>query len=401
MTIKNGMGVIPGFLFSGISLDGKRKNYGLIASANPKTIGTAAYTKNDLPAAPVIVSKEMDAYTSRKRAILVNSGQANALTGKKGIQDARRCLQELGRQLGIPVQTCYMASTGVIGRALNMKSMLKNMPDLVRNLSASGSDDFAEAILTTDTRPKSARIKFNLAGKRVTIAACVKGAGMIMPNMATMLCFTLTDAHITRGLLRKALRSAVEETFNSLSVDSDTSTNDSVFMLASGEAGNAIVRDKQSGNFFTFRKSLSELYQRLAWELISDAEGVTKKLFIHVRQAASVAKARAIAFSVANSPLVKTAFFGEQLNWGRIAMAVGKTMTGVKTEKLDIRINGYEIVEKGVPVYTQEVYKAAEKSLKREVINIEIKLNQGSAHKRVLATDLSLEYVKINANYIS
>ncbi|MCK5242094.1 bifunctional glutamate N-acetyltransferase/amino-acid acetyltransferase ArgJ [bacterium] len=400
MISKKGMSCVPGFKFSGIALEGKKKSYGLIYSESEHTLGAAVYTRNDIQAAPIYVSKEMDAKTESKRAILVNSGNANAFTGEQGLLDAGKSIEQLGKQLKIKPEECYVASTGVIGQTLPLDRILKKMPELIGNLAAKHDQAFAQAILTTDTRLKQAALTFEISGQKINLAGCVKGAGMIQPNMATMLCFVVTDAQISHKLLDKALRMAVDESFNVITVDGDTSTNDSVFILANGYASNMLI-EKENSDFSVFANRLKELLHYLAMEIIADAEGITKRIYIQVKKARDKEQAMKIAYAVANSPLVKTAFFGEQLNWGRIVMAVGKAMTGVEADKLDININEYEIVKRGEPQTKAEYYQQAEQSLKRKNIEVEIYLNLGNESKSVVTTDLSLEYIKINANYIS
>jgi glutamate N-acetyltransferase / amino-acid N-acetyltransferase len=400
MIDKKGLSAVSGYQFSGIAIEGKKKNYGLIYTDSEHSLGAAVYTRNDIQAAPVLLSKEMDSVTTTKRAILVNSGNANAFTGKQGVLDARKSIECLSEQLKIKPEECYLASTGVIGQKLPMDKMLGKMPELIKKKDTKQDLAFAQSIMTTDTKPKQASLTFELAGQKISLAGCVKGAGMIQPNMATMLCFVVTDAKIEHTLLKKALVMAVEDTFNSITVDSDTSTNDCVFLLANGYASNMPI-EQENSDFSVFVNRLRELLQHLAMELIADAEGITKKITIQVKQARDKEQATAIAYAVANSPLVKTAFFGEQLNWGRILMAVGKAMTGVDSEILDIKINGYEIVKQGEPQTEADYYQQAEQSLKREDVMIEIVLNQGVASKTVVTTDLSIEYIKINANYIS
>ncbi|MBN1596311.1 bifunctional glutamate N-acetyltransferase/amino-acid acetyltransferase ArgJ [candidate division FCPU426 bacterium] len=401
MIQKKGLGAVPGFRFAALALPDEKMKLGLLCSDQQNTIGAAVYTRNDIKAAPVRICQEMDAKTTCKRAILVNSGNANAFTGSQGLKDARRSCEVLGQALGIPPETCYMASTGVIGRPLNLDRMLANIPSLMRELAVDRDTAFADAILTTDKRVKQASVSFEQDGRKVSIAACIKGAGMIMPNLATMLCFTVTNAFLRPELLRAALQAAVEDSFNAITVDSDTSTNDSVFILANGEAGHPVITNMKSNGFQSFKGHLKNLYQHLSEELIRDAEGATKMIKILVTSAATPQQAAAVGLAVANSPLVKTAFFGEQLNWGRIAMAAGKVMANIEENKLDIKINRHFIVKKGEPLYHTDGYALAEKSLKNDTIIIEICINQGKAEKTIITSDFSIDYIKINANYIN
>ncbi|MCD4814254.1 bifunctional glutamate N-acetyltransferase/amino-acid acetyltransferase ArgJ [bacterium] len=400
MINKQGLRSVKGYQFSGIALGEGKRNFGLIFSSAAKTVGAAVYTKNDFKAAPVIVSRQMDAATPNKRAIIVNSGNANAFTGKQGIIDAKKELCELSQHLHIPESECYVASTGVIGQALSMDAIIGNTALLVSQLGAKEDKNFSTAILTTDTRIKQASVSFQLHGEKITIAACIKGAGMIMPNMATMLCFIVTDAAISQDLLKQALQRSVEDSYNCVTVDSDTSTNDTVFILANAAAGNPEIRTEDS-DFEIFYKHLHALNRYMARELIEDAEGRTKTISITVKNAPDREKAKRVAFSVANSPLVKTAFFGEQLNWGRIAMAIGKANIGIQPETLNVSINGHLIVINGEPQLNGKTYDQAEQSLKRDEIEIVIDLQTGEQSIEVLTCDFSIDYIKINADYIS
>ncbi|MEW6515904.1 MAG: bifunctional glutamate N-acetyltransferase/amino-acid acetyltransferase ArgJ [candidate division FCPU426 bacterium] len=393
------MSSVPGFRFAGVPLSGVKGRVGMLFSEEPDTAGAALYTQNDFKAAPVIVSQRQDQLSTRKRGILVNSGCANAFTGRGGYADADACLKAMARKLEVPAEECYIASTGVIGQRLEMGAMSKAIDELQLDEKPESALNFVHSILTTDTKPKIAVVDFILDGKTVHLAGCIKGAGMIQPNLATMLCFIITDVKIKQTLLRRSLASAAQETLNSITVDSDTSTNDTVFILANGRAGNAIISDEDE-RYQSFTKKLQELMQILALELIADAEGATKRLTVEVLGAKTSEAAHQAAFSIANSPLVKTAFFGEQLNWGRIVMAVGKTMIGADPETLDVAINAIPVVVKGEP-QNEEICRRAEATLKQKEISIQVNLNAGPASKRVWTCDYSLEYIKINANYIS
>ncbi len=398
MISQNGLSSVAGFQFAGLSLGGQKRNLGLVYATEPDTIGTAVYTRSDVVAAPVIVSQKMDQLGHGKRAVLINSGIANAFTGKQGLIDAEACINKVASYLGIAASQCYIGSTGVIGKKLNSEVIQGQLQTLVDSLTPDADLDFVEAIMTTDTRPKQASVSFQLNGKTVTIAACAKGSGMIMPNMATMLSVVLTDAAISFELLQQALRDAVADTFNCISVDGDTSTNDSVFLLANGLAGND--RIETAGNDYqTFYQHLQQLLEHMAKEIVNDGEGITKFITIDVLGTPERAKARAVAFSIANSPLVKTAFYGEDLNWGRILMAIGKAMTGMDCSILDIYINRYLVVKQGEPQLNEEEYQKAKQSLKNHAIDIVIDFNQGAQGIRVWTCDFSLEYVKINAHY--
>jgi glutamate N-acetyltransferase/amino-acid N-acetyltransferase len=398
MISNKGLSAVKGFKFAGIAPGGKKKSMGLLFSTEENTLGTAVYTRSDVKAAPVAISQKMDSLSKHKRAVLINSGIANAFTGKQGLIDAERCITELSKTLDIRPSECYIASTGVIGKTLDMDSILNNMGNLTTGMRDNGNDDFVEAIMTTDTRPKQASVTFPLGGKEVTIAACAKGSGMIMPDMATMLSVVITDAAISHELLAKALGKAIEDTFNCITVDGDTSTNDSVFLLANGLAGNeTIIRENE--DYKIFYQNLRLLLEHMAKQIVDDGEGITKFITIDITNTPSRELAKKVAFSIANSPLVKTAFYGQDLNWGRILMAVGKAMTKMDCSIIDVFINGYRIVNHGEPETETPEYDKARKSLKNREIGLKISFNQGDQGIRVWTCDFSLDYVKINAHY--
>ncbi|HEX2945172.1 MAG TPA: bifunctional glutamate N-acetyltransferase/amino-acid acetyltransferase ArgJ [Clostridia bacterium] len=399
MIDKKGLAAVKGFKFSGTALAGNKKNMGLLYSTVENTIGTAVYTRNDVTAAPVIISKKMDNESSHKRAILINSGTANAFTGKQGLIDAENCVIKLSQCLNISPCECYIGSTGVIGKKLDMDSIISNIEHAVKGLEYGSEKDFIEATMTTDTRIKQASVTFELDGVQANIAACAKGAGMIMPNMATMLCSMITDVSISHEMMSKALRDAVEDTFNCISVDGDTSTNDSIFFLSNGLAGNKRIENADSENYKLFYLNLQELMEHMAKEIVNDGEGVTKFITIDILNTPDRDKAKAVAISIANSPLVKTALFGEDLNWGRIMMAVGKAMTKMDCSIIDVTINDFEIVKSGEAVISQEDYLKARQSLKNRNIDIAIDFKQGTEKIRVWTCDFSYDYVKINAHY--
>lgn len=400
MVNKNGLSTVKGFEFSGISMNdkGSKRNLGLVYSTVENTIGAAVYTTNDVVAAPVIVSKANDNITFKKRAILINSGNANSFTGAKGIADANECLDVLSDNLKIPRYECYVGSTGVIGRYLETKPIERSIPSLINNLSSNTANEFIEAIMTTDTKQKQASIEFKIQDKTVHIAACAKGSGMIMLNMATMLSVVTTDVAITEDLLKRALKEAVTDTFNCITVDGDTSTNDSVFLLANGLAGNSIISEL-GFEYEQFRLHLTELLEDMAKQIVNDGEGVTKFITINVLHTPDKEKARKIAMSIANSPLVKTAFYGEDMNWGRIMMAIGKAHTQMNCDIIDIRLNNFKIIKNGEPTIGTTDYEQAEKSLKNHEISLEIDFKNGDSEIRIWTCDFSLEYIKINSDY--
>jgi|BioPla2DNA2_1021312.scaffolds.fasta_scaffold31321_2 glutamate N-acetyltransferase/amino-acid N-acetyltransferase len=404
MVNKNGLTMVKGFKYAGINAggDSNKKNIGLVYSTVEETYGVAVYTKSDVKAAPVIISMNNDKATTKKRAVLINSGNANAFTGKRGFCDAENCVSEVSKLLGIKQDEVYIGSTGIIGRKLEADNILSGIGKAVEELEEGENKaiDFIEAIMTTDTKVKQASISFEIGGKTINIASCVKGAGMIMPNMATMLCLITTDANITPDMMSKALKESVEHTFNCITIDGDTSTNDSIFLLSNGIARNTVI-DSDGEDFKIFAKHLHILMEHMAKEVVNDGEGVTKFITIDIVNTPTKKQAKKIAFSIGNSPLVKTTFYGNQLNWGRLMMAVGKAQTGLNCEIVDVYINKYKVVEDGEPALSSEEFKKAEQSLTDRNIDILIDFKQGTEKIRIWTCDYSLDYIKINANYIT
>lgn len=386
----------------GIKATGK-KDLAMIFSELP-CIAAATFTTNKVKASHIFVSREnLRPQKAIVKAIVANSGNANCCTGQRGIEDARRMCEiaafELSAQKQANVQPheVLVASTGLIGIPLPMDKIEQGIKRAVGELSRDGGRDAAEAIMTTDTKPKYAAVKLELNGRTVHIGGIAKGAGMIAPNMATMLCFIGTDACISRKALQAALRYAVERSFNSIAVDGDTSTNDTVFALANWVSGSVeIVEGTQA--FEQFRDALTALCQKLAKMIVADGEGATKLIEIRVTGARSEVEAKTVAMTVANSLLVKTALFGNDPNWGRIAAAVGRSPARVKQETLSIRIGEFDCFRKGEPVNFDK--NSAHEWLKanREV-TINIDLGLGPTSWTVWSCDLSEEYVRLNAEY--
>ncbi|AJQ26583.1 bifunctional glutamate N-acetyltransferase/amino-acid acetyltransferase ArgJ [Pelosinus fermentans] len=397
----NGLKAVKGFKFAGVCSNGLKKNIGLLYSTVEDTLGVAIYTRNDVIAAPIVISKKMDELSNKKRAILINSGSSNSFTGRQGLIDGERCILELSKSLKINIEECYIASTGVIGKKLNADSIINNLETLTEKLDEKNSLDFIEATMTTDTKVKQASIKFDIDGIEVTIAGCAKGSGMIMPNMATMLSVLTTDALISHELLKKSLSESAEDTFNCITIDGDMSTNDSIFLLANGVANNKKIENINDKGYENFYNHLKILMKHLSKEIVKDGEGITKFITIDIINTPSRDKAKAVALSIANSPLVKTALFGEDLNWGRILMATGKAMTKMDCSIIDLYINNHLIVKCGEPIIDDEEYKKAKQSLKNRDINILIDFNQGNSRIEIWTCDFSYDYIKKNADYTS
>jgi glutamate N-acetyltransferase/amino-acid N-acetyltransferase len=387
---------VPGFLASGISAGIKKqsaRDLGLLTSEKPAT-AVGVFTTNKIKAAPVLLTQDK-LHRGLAQALIVNSGNANACTGAAGMRDAQQLCQSVATELTLPEDLVMVASTGIIGVPLPMETITPHIPRLVASLSPAGLEDFAEAIMTTDTFPKLVIQKEVLAGKEVTLCGIAKGAGMIMPSMATLLSFIITDAAIECSLLRDLLTEALETSYNRITIDGETSTNDMVIIMANGCAGNHILRE-QSPDLATFRKMLHSLLGDLSHLILKDAEGSTKIIHIRVENARSPEEAKKVAYKVANSLLVKTAFYGEDANWGRILAAVGQAGAAIDPEHIDIFFDDVMLVKNststGAAARAQDILKQAE-------FRITIDLHSGAAAAAVATTDITNEYVKINSAY--
>ena len=353
------------------------------------------FTTNKVVAAPLVVSQPR-VRSGLCQAVLVNSGNANACTGEQGLQDALRCGALTAQALGIGEALVAVSSTGVIGQVLPMEKFERHIPGLASELVPDGALQSAEAIMTTDAFVK-------IAGRRVdngyTLLGIAKGAGMIHPNMATMLGFVLTDALVEPALLEEALRSGVDQSFNSITVDRDTSTNDMVLLLANGQAGNAeITRGSEAAKVFTAQ--LQAVLLDLAKMIVRDGEGATKLVQIHVQGARDGADARKAAYSVATSNLVKTAFFGEDANWGRIIAAVGYSGADVDPNQVEIRFGTVPVVQAGIST-GKELEEQATAVLKTAEFTVTIDLHLGAGEADYYTSDLTYDYVRINGSYRS
>jgi glutamate N-acetyltransferase/amino-acid N-acetyltransferase len=333
--------------------------------------------------------------SGRGRAVVINSGNANACTGKKGMEDAKETARLAGEGLGINERLVYVCSTGVIGVPLPMKKIRSGVGKLVKGAGEAALEDAASAIMTTDTFPKYLSTKLKIGRREGTISAICKGAGMIAPDMATMLCFIMTDIAVEPGTLRAALGDAVEQSFNRITVDGDRSTNDTALIMANGALGNPLIT-RGSQNFKKFGRALSEITYELSKMIATDGEGATKLIEVELKGARSADDAKKGALSVANSLLVKTAMYGNDPNWGRIIASLGASGINIREDKTDISLNGVKLLSKG-RVTGKEA--EAKKAIKRKEIKIAVNLNLGRASARVLTCDLSEEYVRVNAEY--
>ena len=390
---------VNGFLFSGISAgikkDGKR-DLGLIYSEVPAQVA-GLFTTNAVKAAPV----QLDMERIKKglcQAILVNSGNANACTGSQGLRDAKRVSSWVGEQLGIDEKLVFPSSTGVIGSPLPIKKIEEVIPELIHHLSPEGWMSTVEAMMTTDTFPKMEAATCRIKGKPVKLCGMVKGAGMICPHMATMLSFLVTDAQIEAPLLQHMLEKAAETSYHRITIDGETSTNDTVLLLANGRTGLSLNRLDREGEMF--QSMLSAVCQNLAESLVKDGEGATKFIEILIRGARGNEDARRAAYAIAHSPLVKTAFFGEDANWGRILCAVGHCGARMNPNRIDVFFDQAPIVKNGMGVSSRMEKKASQR-INKKSFKVTVDLHQGKSQFSVLTTDLSIDYVKINASYRS
>jgi len=396
--LEGGITAVPGILAGGVAAGIKpsgKKDLALIYSSAPARVA-AAFTSNQVKGAPVLVSME-HARGGQAQAIVASSGCSNVCTGERGIRDAREMTKLVGELLRIPATHVLVASTGVIGVPLPMDKIRAALPKLVKSLSPQGGRAAAEAILTTDTRPKEAALRLEVNGRPVTIGGIAKGVGMIEPHLATMFCFVATDAGVGRGALGAVVRRAVDRSFNRITVDGDQSTSDTVAVLANGLAENAPLEAGGRG-LRQLAAGLEALMEKLARMLVADGEGATKLVSITVRGAASRRDALLAARSVANSPLVKTAIYGQDPNWGRIMMALGKSAARVDQEKVSITVNDEPVAVRGMLKEGVRLERVREIMGSQEY-DIAIDLGLGRGEDRVWTCDLSEEYVRINGKY--
>jgi glutamate N-acetyltransferase/amino-acid N-acetyltransferase len=379
----------------------------LVASRVPCR-AAAVFTLNLFPAAPVIYDRQLlDFNPESIHAVLVNAGCANACTGPEGEANARISAEQTALHLGAHEHSVFVMSTGVIGVQLPMDKVLAGIPKVIETLTPDGWPAAAAAIMTTDTRPKLATRQVTLGDVTATITGIAKGAGMLHPNMATMLAVIATDAFVAQPLLQRALAEAADLSFNRISVDGDTSTNDTVILLANALADNEEISDAGSAAYAVFSATLTDLCTELAQALVRDGEGVTRFVTVQVRGAASDAEAHQAANTIATSPLVKTAFFGGDANWGRILAAVGRAGIEVDPARCDLFIDGgadaasrlgqLQLVAGGVPLPYSEA--AATSIFAQPEIDVRVELGLGAGAATVWTSDLSYDYVRINGDY--
>ena len=386
----------PGFQAAGVSCGLKKneqKDLGLIYSEVPANVA-GVFTQNRIQAAPVQLDRQRVG-NGKCRALIVNSGNANCCTGEQGMRDAVDIAGYVAAGLSVPEEEVLVSSTGVIGEPLPIEKIKNGIPTLIEALNVDGVHDLAEAIMTTDTQPKVVHRHGELDGKKFTVIGVAKGSGMIRPDMATMLCFVMTDIKAPPEMLKEMLKTAVDSSLNRITVDGDTSTNDTVLLMANGLSGAEISNDTQQAGF---QQVLDDVLLSLAKWLIKDGEGATKLVEIIVKGAESDQDARRIADTVAHSNLFKTALFGEDANWGRIIAAVGRAGVAVEPGKLDVRFGPVLMVQDGLGG-GKAVEAEATEILKQAEFEITIDLKLGSGHASVITCDFSIDYVKINADY--
>ncbi len=396
-TIRGGVTTPKGYLAAGVAAGIKKRGLDLaVLFSSQPAAGAAVFTENRVQAAPVVLSREhLHVSHGRVRAVLLNSGCANACTGERGIRDAVLCARSLASHLEIDPCQVIVAGTGVIGAALPVRKMLAGIGAAVSALNSRGGDAAARAMMTTDTREKKIAVQSRLGGATVRIGGMAKGAGMIHPQLATMLAVITTDAQLPVSQLSRILRRTVDRTFNCLTVDGDTSTNDMVLVMANGASGCRLSKESLAH----FERGLRKVCEELAKSIARDGEGATKFVEIHVKGAASFEDARRVAKAIAHSPLVKTALFGEEFNWGRILCAAGYSGVVFNPDKVSMSLCGIPIFRNGAAVNANRA--RGERAMKSRELQIGLTLCAGNAEAKVWTCDLSREYVDINASYIS
>jgi glutamate N-acetyltransferase/amino-acid N-acetyltransferase len=386
-------GFKAGGIHCGLKKNGKL-DLGYIVSDVPAA-AAGVYTTNIFQAAPLLVTQESIAKEKKIQAIIVNSGNANSCTGDQGVKDAYEIQKQFASELGIKEHYVAVTSTGVIGEKMPMDKVSSGIKQIMQKENEAESK-FKEAILTTDLAPKNIGVQINVDGKTISIGGAAKGSGMIHPNMATMLGFVTTDANIDAESLLIALKEVTNQTFNMITVDGDTSTNDMVVVMANGMAGNNLLTsDHPEWNIFV--KGLKTVCQELAKKIAKDGEGATKLIEVQVNSASSQSDARAVGKSIISSNLVKTAIYGTDPNWGRIVSAIGYSGVPVEPKLVKVSIGSYVVFENGLPCPINE--EEVKQYLEQDYIQIFVELNQGEHSTAAWGCDLTYDYIKINASY--
>ena len=401
--IKNGtITDVKGFKAAGITAGLKKsgkKDLALIYSEY-KAVSAAVFTKNLVKAAPILVDME-NIKSENTQAIIVNSGNANACTGEDGYKNAKKMTEIIAEKLNLHPTEVLVESTGIIGVQMDMEKVASGLEKIVPELSEEGGHNAGEAIMTTDTCPKNLAVKIEIGGKEVTIAGIAKGSGMIHPDMATMLAFLVTDISIDKKLLQKVFSKSTDDSYNMVSVDGDTSTNDMAGILANGAAGNTKITDENSEEFKIFKEALNFVNKELAKSIAKDGEGATKLIEVTTKNARTMEDAKKVSKSVITSSLFKAAVFGSDANWGRILCAVGYSGAELIVDKIEIFIKGenkiIQVAKNGMGIDFGE--EEVEKILKEEKVGVIVNLNDGNYDATAWGCDLTYDYVKINADY--
>jgi glutamate N-acetyltransferase/amino-acid N-acetyltransferase len=393
--------VPSGFTFSAThcGLKRSRLDLGILVSDTPAA-AAAVFTTNQVVAAPVVLSREhMRKSRNSMRGLIVNSGNANCCTKQDGYPASVATASRLAAELNVDPSQILVSSTGVIGAPLRVEKILAAVPNLTltRSAEAGAFEEFARSIMTTDTRPKWAAARCRIGGKEVRLLGCAKGSGMIEPNLATMLAFITTDAAISAALLSRSLRDVVKSTFNSITVDGDTSTNDTVAILANGGSGAPRISMRDGADYQHFLAALESVCESLALSIVDDGEGAQRVIEIEVKGAVSDRAADQIARTIANSPLVKTAFAGADPNWGRILAAAGRSGVRFNPERTDIWIAGVAVCRRGRELGFDE--RTVHRKMLAKHVPVRIHLRSGAGVARILTCDLTIEYVHINSSY--
>lgn len=403
--IDGGITAPQGYKAFGLAAGLKEKSQldtALIVSEKP-AIPAIVTTKNAVKAAPVLWDNRIVSEGNAIKAVIVNSGNANACTGVKGLQDVRDEARAVAMALNCEMDQVFVSSTGVIGVPLSVDKITDAIPALVDGLSVEGADAASRAILTTDMVPKTAAVELKIEGRTIKIGAMAKGSGMICPNMATMLSFVTTDANIDRQCLQQMLSIITEDTYNMMSVDGDMSTNDTVLVMANGMADTPRIDDAESAAYGLFFNALYTVNERIAKSIVRDGEGATKFIEVSVINAESVFEAKLLAKAVIKSNLVKTAFYGEDANWGRVLSSIGASGVQFDPNTVDLIFSSargsLKLLEKGIPVAFDET--AATEILSEKDIDVLIDMGMGIYRAKAWGCDLSHEYVHINSDYRS
>jgi glutamate N-acetyltransferase/amino-acid N-acetyltransferase len=399
--VNGGVTAPRGFYAAGLHAGIKKAADPDLALLVSEVDGTVAgvFTRNRVAAAPVLLDRAQLRH-GVARAVIINSGNANACTGANGLHDAGTMARVVADHLKIPAHTVFVSSTGVIGQPLPITRIVAGIRPLIARLSRAGSHAAATAIMTTDRTPKEAAVRARIGDTVISVGGMAKGSGMIHPDMATMLAFLTTDAAVERLALQRALRRAVDHSFNRISVDGDTSTNDTVLLIANGLAGNKPALREGVRGWGTFQTMLNEVSRALALKICRDGEGVTKVVEVLIEGAKTQAEASLAARAVATSCLVKTAFFGEDANWGRIMAAIGRSGARIDQNRIDLFIGDVAIARGGRSLGAKAEARVA-RVVKRGAFTIKARLHQGQAAAGMWTTDLSYDYVRINASYRS